>query len=105
MCRDAVLFNFYFCILFFMCIGLTQLPPVIPSRCRNTGVGIRPPEALSITEMPADRRENGLPHQRDARVTCDAIFACRDIGHWFAMTDRELVFDDSSRYVFSIFAV
>ena len=29
---------------------------------------------------------NGLPHQRDARETRDAIHACRDIGHWFAMT-------------------
>ena len=103
MCRDAVLFILL--VFYFLGISLTQLPPVIPSQCRNTGVGIRPPEALSIIEMPTDRRENGLPHQRDARVTCDAIFACRDIGHWFAMTDRELVFDDSSRYVFSIFAV
>ena len=37
--------------------------PVIASQCRNTGVAIRPPEALPITEMPTDRREYELPHQ------------------------------------------
>ena len=30
------------------------------SRRRSVGAAIRPPEALPITEMPADRRENGL---------------------------------------------
>ncbi len=36
---------------------------VITSQCRNTGVAIRPPEALPITEMSTFRREYGLPHQ------------------------------------------
>jgi len=37
--------------------------------------------AQQAREWQCGKAFNGLPHQRDARETRDAIHACRDIGH------------------------
>ncbi len=82
---------------------LNSANPVIARPVLKLVVAIRPPEALKHSEISPQPRNwravaqqarewqcgkvfNGLPHQRDARETRDAIHACRDIGHWFAMT-------------------